>query len=155
MSGFFEGAGGWRELMAVNRPSSYQHYGKGALPTPWSFCKVIPNTWSQGIYRLDSMLKSFQTDQGHTQLTLLSVTALCYQVSDCISCYSNTKPQVWLPLLPLNSNYFILKDATHGSACREPNFEVRTSLNHAGLKSQGIPFCGKAPRVFLHKEMKN
>ena len=89
-SGVFFGGGGGRGPEGVNVSeqalSSSQHCGKGALPIPWSLCKVIPNTWSQGIYRLDSMLKSFQIDQGHTQLTMLSVTALCRQVSDCISC---------------------------------------------------------------------
>lgn len=85
--GFF---GGSRRTEGVNGseqalPSS-QHCGKTVLPIPWSLCKVIPNTWSQGIYRLDSMFKSFQIDQGHTQLTMLSVTALRRQVSDCISC---------------------------------------------------------------------
>lgn len=28
---------------------------------------------------------------------------------------------------------------------REPNFEVRSFLNHAGFKSQGIPFCREVP----------
>lgn len=59
----------------------------GRVPShPWSLCEIIPNTWSQGIYILDLMLKSSQTDQGHTQLTMLSVTALCHQVSKRISC---------------------------------------------------------------------
>lgn len=86
---------------------------------------------------------------------MLSVTACAAGYQTTFPAYSSTKLQVWLPLFPPNSNYFILKDATHGQVHVEPNFEVRTFLNHAGLKSQGIPFCSKAPRVLLHKEMKN
>lgn len=86
---FFAGSG-WDvgELLAVGRhcPRPTQHHGKGALPLPPYLCEIIPNTWSQGIYILDLMLKSFQIDQGHTQLTMLSVTAFCRRVSDYISC---------------------------------------------------------------------
>lgn len=67
-------------------PGPTKDPGKGALPFPWSLYEIILNTWSQGIYVLDLMLKSFRVDQGHTQLTMLSVTALCHWVSDHISC---------------------------------------------------------------------
>lgn len=59
---------------------------KGCPPPSPSLCEIILNTWSQGVYILDSMLKSHQIDQGRPQLTMLSLTALYRQVSDCISC---------------------------------------------------------------------
>ena len=59
---------------------------KGRLPPSPSLCEIILNMWSQGIYTLDSMLQSHQIDQGRPQLTTLTVTALCHQASDCISC---------------------------------------------------------------------
>ena len=66
---------------------------KGCPPPSPSLCEIILNTWSQGIYILDSMLKSHQVDQGCPQLAMLSWTALCHQVSDCISCLC----QHWTP----------------------------------------------------------
>lgn len=88
---FFAGRG-WDvgELLAVGRhcPRPTQHHGKGALPLPPYLCEIIPNTWSQGIYILDLMLKSFQIDQGHTQLCL---------------CNSFLSPGVRLHFLPIST----------------------------------------------------